>query len=85
MIVMDGLSSLFLLNDLSNFLRNPVIRLEMTSAEEIVELQMQLETLRREHQALKDEYDKLLAKYQNEVFVALRLQDLCREHGVKWR
>lgn len=79
----ESLASLPLLADLSAFLRNPVIKLQHT--DEYAAMQLQLEDLRRENDELRLKHEQIVAKYRDELYRAMALQDLCRYHGIKWR
>lgn len=79
------LPSSLLLSNLSQFLANPVIKIETCSSEEIVVLQEQLKALQAEHEKLLSEHNLLVAKYGSEVHLNLRMQDLFRKNGIKWR
>lgn len=79
----ESLLSSPLLADLSAFLRNPVIKLQHT--DEIAALQIQLQDLQRENESLRIENEQLLARYRDEMYRAMALQDLCRSYGIKWR
>jgi len=83
MIAMENLLSSPLLADLSAFLRDPVIKLQ--HSEEMAALQVQVADLQHENQQLRIENEQLLAKYRDELFRAMALQDLCRSNGIKWR
>lgn len=83
MIGMENLLSSPLLADLSAFLRNPVIKLQHT--DELAALQLQVQDLQLENEQLRIENEQLLAKYRDELYRAMALQDLCRSHGIKWR
>lgn len=75
--------SLRLLADLSAFLRNPVIKLQ--NSDDLVALQVQVSELQSENEDLRIQNEQLLAKYRDELYRAMALQDLCRIHGIKWR
>lgn len=79
----ESLLSSPLLADLSAFLRNPVIKLQHT--DELAALQLQVQDLQRENEDLRIQNEQLLAKYRDELYRAMALQDLCRSHGIKWR
>ena len=74
-----------LLSDLSNFLRNPVIRIESTPSDDIHALRDELEKARKEKEQAEFKYEQLVVQYGNEVTRVLRLQDLCKEYHIKWR
>lgn len=79
----ESLLSLPLLAELSAFLRDPVIKLQ--HSDEMAALQVQVQALQRENQDLRIQNEQLLAKYRDELFRAMALQDLCRSHGINWR
>jgi len=80
---MENLLSSPLLADLAAFLRDPVIKLQ--HSDEMAALQVQVADLQHENQQLRIENEQLLAKYRDELFRAMALQDLCRSNGIKWR
>lgn len=79
----ESLLSSPLLAELSAFLRNPVIKLQ--HSDEMAALQVQVSELQSENQDLRIQNEQLLAKYRDELYRAMALQDLCRSHGIKWR
>lgn len=81
----DVLLSSSLLSDLSRFLAHPVIKIESVPAEEIVVLQARIQQLENEKVELERKYDKLFFLYRSEVDINLRLQDVCKANGIKWR
>lgn len=80
MIDTDGLR---LLSQLSNFLDNPVIKLE--HSDEVLSLRSHIADLQRLNDDLQKQYESIVSKYRQEVDLCLRLQDTLREHGIKWR
>lgn len=66
-----------------SFLSDPVIRLE--PSERIQELTSELDHLRLEYSKLQLEHDRMKSMYQEEMQRVFFLQDICREHGIKWR
>lgn len=76
----DGLS---LLSRLSDFLADPVIKIQ--HSDEVVSLQVELADLQNRYDDLMQQYEKLAALYRQEVTRCLHMQDLCRENGIKWR
>lgn len=76
-------SSLF--DDLSAWLRNPVVRLEMTSSQEVAALQLQVQDLMAELEKVRHENEVLMARYTNELSINFVLQDTLKEHNIKWR
>lgn len=80
---MDLSSNPSLFRALSDFLEHPVIQLE--DSHKIQDLRRELDSLRIEYQKLQVEYDRLKVMYQGELTRVLDLQDMCREHGLKWR
>ena len=80
-VMVDPTSSL--LCDLGAFLRNPVIKL--TVSDEVDELREQLSTLQRDYDALRLEYERVSVNYRDLTIRCLDLQDILREHGIKWR
>lgn len=67
----------------SQFLSDPVIRLE--PSERVRELELEVQRLRLEYQNLQLEHDRMRSMYQDEMNMVFHLQDICREHGIKWR
>lgn len=85
MIDMDGRLVSQLLSDLSSWLRNPVVRIETTSSDDIIALRNELEEARKAKDQADFRYDQLVVQYGNEVNRVLYLQDLCKEYHIKWR
>lgn len=67
----------------SEFLNNPVIRLE--PSERVRDLQSELDHLRLDYEKLLLEHERMKSMYQDELSRVFRLQDICREHGIRWR
>lgn len=82
MIVMADLTSSFLA-DLGAFLREPVIKLCVS--DEVESLRKQLSTLQRDYDELRLEHDRVTSNYRDLTIRCLDLQDILREHGIKWR
>lgn len=72
-----------LLADLGAFLRNPVIKVAVS--DEVEGLREQLSTLQRDYDQLKIQYEHVSGNYRDLTMRCLDLQDLLREHGIKWR
>lgn len=79
------LPSLSWSDDLCAWLRDPVVRLEVMPSQEVAALQMQVQDLTAQLDRLRHEYEVLLARYSNELNVNFVLQDLLKEHHIKWR
>lgn len=79
------LPSLSLCDDLAAWLQNPVIRLEMMPTQEVAALQLQVQDLTAELEKCRHENEVLMARYRNELNVNFVLQDLLKEHNIKWR
>lgn len=85
MIDMDARLVSQLLSDLSSWLRNPVVRIETTSSDDIIALRNELDEARKAKEQADFRYDQLVVQYGNEVNRVLHLQDLCKEYHIKWR
>lgn len=72
-----------LLSRLSDFLENPVVRLE--HSDQIESLRSHITDLQSINDDLAKQYEKIVSTYRQEVELNLRLQDLLKEHGIKWR
>lgn len=83
MIATDVQIASSVLSDLSVFLRNPVIKISPT--DEVCDLRSELSALQEKYDKLAAEYDKLLCRYRDELNFNMRLQDICKSNGVKWR
>ena len=68
----------FPFSDLSAFLRNPVITVRVSKADDLLELRTRLEKAERE-------MNRLLGLYTQECEINLRLVDILRENGIRWR
>ena len=79
------LPSLSLCDDLACWLRDPVIRLEVTPSQEVAALQLQVQDLMAQLEALRKEKEVLMSRYSYELNFNFVLQDLLREHNIKWR
>ena len=79
------LPSLGLCDDLSAWLRDPVIRLEMVPTQEVAALQMQVQHLMAQLEDAKHQNEVLMARYTNELSINFVLQDTLKEHNIKWR
>ncbi len=79
------LPSLSWSDDLCAWLRDPVVRLEVMPSQEVAALQLQVKDLSGQLDQLRHEYEVLLARYSNELNVNFVLQDLLKEHHIKWR
>lgn len=85
MIDMVSLQNLDLFDDLSEWLRHPVVKLEMLPAQEVAALQLQVQDLTAELEKLRRENEVLMSRYSYELNFNFVLQDLLREHNIKWR
>lgn len=77
--------SLDLSNALLNFLRKPVIKLELCPSEEVAALQIQVQDLMSEMEEQKKRYQCLELRYGREVGLNCQYEDLMREHGIRFR
>lgn len=64
--------------ELAAFLSNPVVKLQLEPSEEI-------QALREKCQYLETELNRALAEYGKECQLNMRLTDLLRENGIRWR
>lgn len=71
-------SSQFPLTDLAAWLRDPVITVRLSNAEEV-------EQLRAKVQVLEREYSRVLGLYTQECDMNMRLVDILRDAGIRWR
>lgn len=74
-----------LLSDLSAFLRHPVVDLRLCSSDDVARLEERVRSLEAENEELRQRCRSLEMKYGQEVCIALRLQDICRMHGISYR
>lgn len=72
-------------DELSEWLRHPVVKLEMMPAQEVAALQLQVQDLTAELEKLRRENEVLMSRYSYELNFNFVLQDLLREHNIKWR
>lgn len=79
------LPSLSWCDELSEWLRHPVVKLEMMPAQEVAALQMQVQDLTAELEKLRRENEVLMSRYSYELNFNFVLQDLLKEHHIKWR
>ncbi len=64
--------------------RDPIeIHVRLTPSDEVLTLRSQLEASRQECERLQEELRRLEFQFRCETLINLRLQDLCREKGVK--
>lgn len=82
---MVSLPSLSLCNQLAAWLADPVIRLEMTPSQDIVALQIQVRDLQDQLRKSQHDNEVLMARYSNELNLNFILQDILKDHGIKWR
>lgn len=80
----DLLSS-FLASKVCKWLDDPVIRIESTPADEVKQLRQQLEDMQSRYAALQLDYKRLSVKYGDEVNHSLVLEDILRDHNIRWR
>lgn len=74
-----------LLSDLSRFLRNPVIKVELCPSDEVAALQLQITDLMSALDQERVKYSVLEVKYADEVGRSLHYEDLLRYHNIKFR
>lgn len=74
-----------LLSDLSRFLRNPVIKVELCPSDEVAALQLQITDLMSALDQERVKYSVLEVKYADEVGRCLHYEDLLRYHSIKFR
>ena len=79
------LPSLSWCDELSEWLCHPVVKLEMMPAQEVAALQMQVQDLTAELEKLRRENEVLMSRYSYELNFNFVLQDLLKEHHIKWR
>lgn len=65
-------------NSLCHWLEDPCITVRMAQDEELVELRLEVERQRQELLRLRN-------MYAQECSINMRLQDILRQHGIKWR
>ena len=82
---MDGLLILLFASKLTNFLNDPVIRVEFTPSEEVSALKQQVQSLEKAYDTLQIKYQRLVSQYGDEVNRCLFLEDFCRANGLKIR
>lgn len=80
-----SLPSLSLSDQLTAWLRDPVIRLEMMPSQEVAALQIQVRDLQDQLRKCQHDNEVLMARYSNELNLNLILQDILKDHGIKWR
>ncbi len=71
-----------LVAELIRFLRNPVIHLKYTPADEIAVLQMQVQELQRELDEVNDLFQKVRVNYSAALGENQRYRHLLRSHGI---
>lgn len=80
-----SLPSLSLSDQLAAWLHDPVIRLEMMPSQEVAALQLQVKDLQAQLRKSQHDNEVLMARYSNELNLNFILQDILKEHGIKWR
>lgn len=82
---MVRLPSLSLSDELAAWLHDPVIRLEMMPSQEIAALQIQVRDLQEQLRKSQHDNEVLMARYSNELNLNFILQDILKDHNIKWR
>lgn len=70
---------------LSEWLDNPVIRLRIDSGDEMEEMRRQADELAQELESLKAQLARVQYLYHSECTVSMRMRDLLRDAGIKFR
>ena len=63
---------------LSDWLSNPVLKIKFEDSDEVAEIKRQMEKLELEKLRLQ-------SLYAQECEINMRLMDILRSHGIKWR
>lgn len=63
----------------------PRLEVVVTTSDEVLSLRSRVDELQRVLDGLRADYHRLELRYRSEVIINSELQDLCREHGIRFR
>ncbi len=75
----------FFADDLCRWLRDPVVHVRVTPSDEVQQLRAEIESLQSTIDDLHMELTRIQTLYTRECDLNMRLQDIFRANGLKWR